>query len=242
MVEDRRYFGTLPDEPGVGSRLVVLASLIGDVMSDGGLYRITRPQRTMGGSIAASGSYRVFFSSKDPAAIERFNNDCLVFFDRWPAPAHPNARGVLRCQLYSRDAWQFLRFVGVPVGAKAQQGYGVPEIIYHSEHTKRAFLSRFFDAEASVRADRREISISQSKREGLISNGLQFMNELRGLLADLGVRTSQPWPEQRAYYVGKDGTGSYRIAFSIGPNDIASFHQRVGFGDRRKRQEVLKWL
>jgi len=209
----------------------ILCGIIADVLSDGGLCYSKKGR-----------NYRTYFASKDFDAVIRFREEMLRLFKK-EAHITRHKNGVYEATIYSKQIFDYLKKLGLPVGRKADAEYSLPNIIKRANtQAKAEFLRRFFDAEASVRDRGRkwEISISQVKREDLIDSGVKFLLEIKQLLKEFEVDAGQVWIENK----GKtrvDGSKTRRICFSIcNIHSIKNYSEKIGFYNKRKKRILQK--
>ncbi len=115
------------------------------------------------------------------------------------------------------------------------------------DEIKGAYLRGLFDCEGYVcRSNlktgmtRWQISIRMCKNEVLLSNGLFFMNQLRGLLLSFGIKSSPVRAEKEN--IRKDGSQSMSMRFDIEKSSFRKFYKYVGFHMKEKQMRLLSAL
>jgi intein/homing endonuclease len=200
--------------------------------------------------------YLVSFYSKDLEDINRVNDLFKKVFDIEGRIYEDNShskktRGsTLRYKLFfiSKPVTLLLYGLGVAKGNKTNTPFQVPEWILDSpDLVKGAYLRGIFDCEGYVCCSklktgktRWQISIKMCKNEMLLSNGLFFMNQLRGLLFSFGIKCSPVRAEKEN--IRKDGSQSMSMRFDIEKSSFRNFYKYVGFHIKEKQMRLLSAL
>ena len=136
--------------------------------------------------------------------------------------------------------------MGLPPGNKTTQEYLLPDWIFGlSLWQKRLLLASFFGAELSSPATMTGHGynfyapiLSMNKREKLIRNAEEFLDQIAKLLADFGVKSSRIG--EREEYTSKNGEISYRLRLQINntADNLIKLWSRVGFEYNQKRRHL----
>jgi len=136
--------------------------------------------------------------------------------------------------------------MGVQPGNKTSQKYLLPEWVFKLRlWQKRLFLSSHFGAELSSPATLTGHGynfyapvLSMNKREELIKNGEEFLDQIGTLLADFGIGSSRIG--KRKEYTNKNGDVSYRLRLQINGNfdNLTKLWGLVGFEYNQKRRHL----
>lgn len=143
-----------------------------------------------------------------------------------------------RIQQQSIPIFTLFELLGVPVGDKVRVVYDLPPYVAQGHRlVKRAFLRGFFGAElCRVLPDSALApSFAQSKDVTVLEHGERWLAQLRGLLAEFGIETSQFVAEPTAY---KRGT---TVQFTVRLLGGAALYPRLAalgyaFSPERTRQ------
>lgn len=126
----------------------------------------------------------------------------------------------------SRSFALLMEKLGMPRGRKAETAYSVPEWIKSAPlWVKRNFLAGLFAADGSIVEFKGNtplpINLTQSKVEELEENLREFMDEIAGLLAEFGIKTT-------VYRVKSKKGITYRLAL-VGEESIRNFLGRINY-------------
>jgi len=134
---------------------------------------------------------------------------------------------------------QLLRRLGAPDGPKVDSSFSVPDHLGLLPAWQRAlYLSAFFGAEMSAPSAMTAKthycpSVSHNRRQDTRSAGRQFMTDLKGHLADLGIETSK-------LEVVEEDEDHDTVRFRFGVNDdsenLIRFFSRVGYRYNRTKR------
>ena len=143
-----------------------------------------------------------------------------------------------RVGLCSQGFSKLFNHLGVPTGKKVFQPFLVPDWIYYgSDEIKKAFLSMIYGNEGSKPQDNKwRIQFVLSKSKEHVFNLLEFLNQIRAMLAYLGISTSHV---QLRKQKGREFHGRFYIK---GKEDLLKFYNKVGFAYASEKQEVLEAL
>jgi tRNA-splicing ligase RtcB len=129
--------------------------------------------------------------------------------------------------------------LGAPLGNKTAAEFSVPGWLHRAPRwQKRIFLSSFFGAEmnkpqAVNKFNFYSPAVGVNKILPLKNNGVTFLNALRALLKDLGVKTSKITAEKKT-----DKTLRLRFQISSSAENLINFFSGVGFEYNREKQKL----
>jgi hypothetical protein len=133
---------------------------------------------------------------------------------------------------------QLLTLAGAPNGRKTSLNFCIPGWIKNGEKkVKIAFIRSLFDDEGSVclcRSSYPFISISLYKKNTLIDNLLKFLNDLRKILSELGLKPSK-------VNYKKDVNDTKEFGFRLyGLRNLLYFYQKINFDSLEKRRKLKR--
>ncbi|MBN2120761.1 MAG: intein-containing RctB family protein [Candidatus Omnitrophica bacterium] len=134
--------------------------------------------------------------------------------------------------------------LGVPVGNKCHQSYGLPKWLFKAPlWQKRLFLAGLFGAELSSPKTMTGHgynfycpTLSMNKLQSYLDNGRDLLEGIAGLLSEFGVFT---YPiSQRKEYVNKEGLVSYRLRLMVlnKTDNLINLYGKVGFEYNHERK------
>jgi hypothetical protein len=129
-------------------------------------------------------------------------------------------------------------YLGVPSGNKVFQPFLIPDWIYNgSDEIKRTFLSIIYGNEGAKPQDNRwRIQFVLSKAKRYVPNLLEFMSQVRTMLAHFGITTSHI---QLRKQKGRQFCGRFYIK---GKDNLLKFYNHLEFAYASEKQEVLESL
>ncbi|MBI2147770.1 RtcB family protein [Candidatus Woesearchaeota archaeon] len=136
--------------------------------------------------------------------------------------------------------------LGAPYGKKVASLYRVPRWIMSAPlWQKRLFLSSFFGAELSTpraiaKCNLGQPTLNMNKLETLQENAIDFLNDIRLLLADFSVTSAAPVPVNGYQYRGKQGkTVGFRITLQENTPNLLRFFETVSYEyNKHKKAEA----
>jgi len=146
--------------------------------------------------------------------------------------------------LGSNSLWNLFVYLETPVGDKCEQSYRVPVWIKNgTRFVKREFLRGFFDAEmATPRIERcnfEALCVVQHKSKEHVRSGVEFMNEIKGLLKEFAVEG-----RIKVAYAGKRKTGEEMNSISLilraSNENFLRFFSRIGFYYEEKKRRMAR--
>ncbi len=179
-----------------------------------------------------------FFRRKDDA--EKFVRDFVSAFkyERFKVYKANNGDSYTAQLLGGAHFSKLLHKLGAPRGNKVFQPFCVPGWIYQgSEEVKKAFISTVIGNEGSAPSKRRwRIQFVLSKAKDHIPNLIHFLNQIRALLYNHGIKTSYI---QLRKQEGRQYHGRFYIQ---GEENIHKFYKQFSFLYASEKQEVLREL
>ena len=210
-----------------------LAGIVADITGDGHL-----------------GRGLVQFISKDKNNAIRFRNEVAgIFGIDGKIRRSPSNKIVWECLIGGNAFSKILRLCGAPYGEKVMTVFYVPEWIFTGDkNIKKRYIQRLFDCEGSVVFQGQKriiIKIKLHKSSSLIKNHLEFLNQLRYLLSDFGIKTTNPFVS--GYTKRKDGIITIGYEFQLygtrkNLTSIMNFRKNIDFETKCKRERLIKYL
>lgn len=128
----------------------------------------------------------------------------------------------------------FLVTLGTPFGVKTSSPYRVPKWVMKSPlWQKRLFLASFFGAELSSPKTVNKYNfvmpqINMNKMESLKENAVEFLNDIRMLLFEFGVKSTYPVVVEGNQYFGKHGkTIGVRLLINSDPQNLINLWESI---------------
>ena len=249
VVKELRSRELLPLD-SISPKLPYLLKIIGYVLGDGSL-------------VFTQKSAYVWFWGK-PKDLEEIRNDIrrtgyspTQIYTRTRLARITSRYGTRRFRstengfyVHSRSLATLLFALGVPIGAKASQGFKLPKWILRLPlWQKRLLLGAFFGAELSspafVSGHEKTLAsplLTQSKHQHALSGGIRFMRQVARLLEEFGVKCN-PITIDSDTNRTREGIASSRVRLQISesPENLIRFWATVGFeynGDKRRLAAV----
>ncbi len=186
------------------------------------------------------------YFSKNVEDLEHFN--CMletVFGVRgkirsWGRRTNGSSTGAILC---NAALSRILMLCGAATGDKVTKEYGIPDWIMNgTPEIKSAFLRRAFSCEGCVCKKNRigwEVKYSMGKESGIVINGYSFLGEMKGMMRELGVETTNILKMDEIKRK-KDGKITVMLCFGIKTGSIAIFTERIGFDIGYKNDRLQK--
>jgi len=141
-------------------------------------------------------------------------------------------------RVFSRNICKFLKEIGVPEGDKVVKSFLVPNWIKENDDFAREYLRTAFDCEGSIWFEKQpKIRFGIYKIEEKLTNGLEFIKELREMLYKFNVNSSAAWLIKGN--IRKDGKITKGIYFKIKQDSLLDFARNIGFNDRFKNERLI---
>lgn len=227
-------------------KLPILLKLLGLVFGDGTIPK-TKP---------GNGAYTTFFGKRED--MEQVKNDLQELGFR--SSLHQRKRHHRIQTKYRISEFDFIEdslmvsssslsvllvALGAPHGRKASSEYSLPGWIHKAEDwQKRLFLAAYFGAELDKPRTVNgynfwTLSFSVNKLESLRANAIAFLDEVKSLLASLGVETSHPVVVDGYSYNGKYGNSvGFRLSIQPNAENLKCFFGKIGYIYNQRKQRL----
>jgi tRNA-splicing ligase RtcB len=179
---------------------------------------------------------------------ELFDVEGRIYVDKSTSVKCKNSKERYMLFFISKPVSLFLKEIGTPVGNKTNKKFKVPGWIYRGKkELKAAYLRGLYDNEGSIFYSpasgenvRWRISFQMAKNEEILDSGIYFMNQLRKMLSDFGVKSSpvRTFPLNTR----KDESKSISMKFDIEKTSFRNFYKYVNFEHPIKKQKLLQAL
>ena len=145
---------------------------------------------------------------------------------------------VRKYRVFSRDICRFLKQIGAPEGSKVTKSFLVPKWIKENQEFAREYLRTAFDCEGSIWFEKKpKIRFGIFKTEEKITNGLEFVKELKEMLSMFNVDSTAVWLIKGN--LRKDGKITKGLYFKIKQECLVDFAKNIGFNDRFKNSRLI---
>ncbi len=141
--------------------------------------------------------------------------------------------------------YTLLKALGVPAGDKTKAGYSIPAWIMKGPlWVKEEFLSTFFGSELEKPRLKGKTfqcpCLSISKTEGALKGGLAFVNDIRAMLREFKVETTEP--KTRFACFRKDGVRTFNTKIYIKSNyeNLMNLFGKIGYRYCGERQTLAR--
>ncbi|MBI2646989.1 hypothetical protein HYW99_00770 [Candidatus Woesearchaeota archaeon] len=188
----------------------------------------------------------VSFYSKNKEEIDVFWKKFKAFFGI-EGRVYVDNRQNKRYKLFfiSKLLAQFLNEAGAVKGNKTNQSFFVPKwIIKGDKEIRRAYLKGIFATEGYIYSTRINnvktrwrIGLEQYKIEMLKDEGKKYMEEIRTMLKEFGIKSSPV--RFNGFTLRKDGTKSLGMRFDIEQKYFKNFYNEVGFDNQEKTNILI---
>jgi len=145
----------------------------------------------------------------------------------------------------SNELAQKLIQLGMPIGKKTNQNYGVPEWIKKSpKWIQRLFLAGFFGAELSKPRTHTKTgfdcpTISQNKNIEYKDSMREFLIDIMQLLENFEIETNKIF--ENKYHKNKEGeTWRLRLFISSNEDNLLKLWRKIGFEYNKKRKQLAE--
>lgn len=192
----------------------------------------------------------VQFISKDKCNTLNFKKRVESIFgvDGYIRPS-PTTPGIWECVFGGNFLPRMLMLAGTPFGNKTSQDFSVPSWVMHGEDTiKSTYLRRLFDCEGSVNFQKRNrvrIRINMWKDADKIDNMIEYLEQVRLLLKEFGVNTTNVFiAGTRKYSNGRATKGVEFEAYGTRKNmsSIVNYQRNIGFDYTDKQQRLKTYI
>ena len=138
-----------------------------------------------------------------------------------------------------------LAVLGTPTGKKPHTEYRIPMWIKEAPlWQKRLFLSAFFGAElakpdTSSRTNFYCPQLNMNKSEKIVNNGIEFLKDIKDLLAEFDIKANEPVFVEGNDYQGKYGkTKGLRLLINGKPENLLKLYGQIGYTYNKKKQAL----
>ncbi len=174
-----------------------------------------------------------YLSSKDVKELKSFEKIILRKF-KIKGKYYFNDGGAGRnkthkYRVFSRKICRELEKLGIPKGSKTISKFLIPSWILKSKSFSKEFIRIAYLCEGTMKEDRKNprITINLHKSQEFLKNGINFMNQLKKILADNGITTT-PVGIYNAKS-RKDGVRVRMLRFRILTKDNHKFINKIGW-------------
>lgn len=135
---------------------------------------------------------------------------------------------------FHRETARFLHSIGTPKGSKVNKEFLVPAWIKENPTFSKSYLQVAFACEGGFWKENgsKRIRFGLAKNEMILDNGKAFMQDLRDMLKELNVDTTDIWVTKGNNR--KDGKITKFMHFKVRQASIPQFLASLGFSDRFK--------
>lgn len=142
----------------------------------------------------------------------------------------------------------FFKALGIPVGEKSVQAYGVPSWILTAPlEVKVEFLAAFFGSELEAPKPGRNgrtfnpPALAVYKAEKDVESGFEFLRDISRMLSEFGVRTSEIKVSEGA--TRKDGTRTLKLTLYLRSSikDLLNFFGTIGYAYEVERDTLAMY-
>ncbi len=178
-----------------------------------------------------------YFSSGNKEELKEFEEIVFSEFNKESriVPVTTGFGVSYKCLIISKPLGRILSLLGAPSGDKIKTPFLVPSWISKNKGFARSYLRVAFDCEGGFWKEpgRVRIRFRLCKSEELLKNGLEFMDDLKRMLSDFGVRTTRT--HIRNENLRKDGIKTKAMWFDIVQKDVELFNKEIGSNIKRKK-------
>ncbi len=138
---------------------------------------------------------------------------------------------------------RFLEKIGVPKGCKVKKIFLIPEWIKKNPKFCYHYLKTAFECEGGFWLQRKRYPIVRfglNKNKDLMNNGKEFLFEMKTLLLNLNIETSDIWITKSN--IRKDGIITKSFYFRIKQSSIERFLKMFNFSNRFKKESLITYF
>ena len=176
-----------------------------------------------------------YFNQKEDAESFKLHFNLLFPFEKLVLHYYAFCYRVRIC---SKEFAKLFNYLGVPTSNKVFKPFLIPDWIYNgSDEIKKTFLSIIYGNEGSKpQDDRWRIQFVLSKNQEHVINLLEFLNQIRAMLAYFGITASH-------IQLRKQKDREFHGRFYIkGKENLLKFYKEIGFAFASEKQKVLEAL
>ncbi|MFH1209470.1 MAG: hypothetical protein V1663_01645 [archaeon] len=212
-----------------------LSSIVGHLMGDGNLSK----NRMVG-------DFRFY---GDSSKLNRILYDLKNYFNLMPYAYYKHPKGGGYILRYNNAIFaRILELMGVPRGDKILTAFRVPKwIINNNKKIKKSFLSALLTDEMSKinknkRGQWKGFWFSMSKIKSKTNHLVYFLDQIRDLLNEFEITSSEVRVRKKHSYYRKDGNITYPAFFCIHTNFLnrKRFYFNIGFENKQKQKLLYK--
>ena len=146
-------------------------------------------------------------------------------------------------RIFSRNICRFLEKIGVPKGCKVKKIFLIPKWIKKDPKFCYHYLKTAFECEGGFWLQRKKYPIVRfglNKNKDLMNNGKEFLFEMKTLLLNLNIETSDIWITKSN--TRKDGIITKSFYFRIKQSSIERFLKMFNFSNRFKKESLITYF
>ena len=141
-------------------------------------------------------------------------------------------------RIFNTKICRFLEKIGVPKGNKVTKSFLIPNWIKNDKGLSREYLRTAFDCEGSIWFEKQpKIRFGFFKTKGILSNGYQFLEEMKLMLNMFNINSTKTWLMNGNRR--KDGKVTKGLYFKIKQDSLLQFAQEIGFNDKFKNERLI---
>lgn len=145
-------------------------------------------------------------------------------------------------RVFKSEVCRFLENAGAPRGCKVNKTFLIPEWIKINQELYYHYLRVAFECEGGFWLESKKYPVVRfglNKNEKLINNGKEFIFEMKALLLNLNIKTSNIWVTNGN--TRKDGIITKSFYFLIRQASIERFLKMFGFTNRFKKESLVTY-
>jgi hypothetical protein len=199
------------------------------------------------GHLQGEPKWRIDYTSKDCAELERFGNQIYYLFGVKGKPRSCTTNKFSKSFNYGINCKPLARVLflcGVPSGNKVLREFRVPKWILKDKDNFREFARRLFTCEGSVwLGSSYGVKIEMWKHEEIFNNGIEFFNQIKhGLDIHFGIKTTKVFTI-KDWNMRKDGKITKALRLYIKRKDsLYKFYRYIGFENKGKQNKLKELL
>lgn len=211
----------------------IFAGIVADVTGDGHL-----------------GKGIIQYISKNKTEVIRFNTEIRKLFGiNGKIRRSPSNKSVWESVIGNSALSRILKMSDTPFGEKVTNKFYAPSwVLNGNKKIKKRYVQRLFDCEGSLYFQKRKrvrIKFKMHKSIQLIKNHRYFLNQIRNILSEFGVRTTNL--TIGGYTKRKDGIITIGLEFEICGTkrnliSIINFQKNINFESKIKREKLNKYI
>ncbi|MFH0837331.1 MAG: hypothetical protein V1870_04335 [Candidatus Aenigmatarchaeota archaeon] len=190
------------------------------------------------------------YISKNKTEAIRFRNEINKIFPiNGIIRRSPSNKVVWECLIGNNALVKVLKASGVPFGEKVLTKFDVPAwIVDGRKEYKKRYIQRLLDCEGTIvlqKSNRIRIKIKMHKSEELMEGHYHFLNQIRNMLSDFSIKTTNP--STAGFTKRKDGIITKGLEFEFygtrkNLSSILNFRKHINFESEEKRVKLNTYL